>query len=105
LASPAIVAGDFNIGKSDYRRNMITAGEGVLPGSKDALRTAITEGLQSPDQPAAEAIVASGKDWMFERSGGFTGLTLERVTVPFGLEANGRSLSDHFGYVAYYRVD
>ena len=105
LASPAIVAGDFNIGQIGYRRAMITGGAGVLPGSKDALRTAIAEGLKSPDEAAAESIVRHGKDWMFGRSGASTVLTLERVTVPFGREPDGKSLSDHFGYVAYYRID
>lgn len=104
-AAPAIVAGDFNIGRTDYRRAMITGGGGVLPGSADALRTALGNGLRLPDQASAQAVVAMGNDWMFARGGCSTSLTLESVAVPFGREPNGASLSDHLGYVAHYRVE
>lgn len=102
---PAIVAGDFNIGKTEYRRDMITGNGGVLAGSGDALRTALGQGLKLADQAAAETIVTRGKDWMFARNGCSTRLVLRNVTVPFGTESNGRSLSDHFGYVAHYDVE
>ena len=103
-AAPAIVAGDFNIGKTPYRRAMITGGGGVLPGAADALRTALGQGLERADLAAAQAIVTKGKDWMFAREGCSTRLSLSSVAVPFGREPNGRSLSDHFGYVAHYAV-
>ena len=102
---PAIVAGDFNIGKTAYRHAMITGGGGVLPGSTDALRTALGDGLKLPDQTAAQAIVTHNKDWMFARGGRCTTLTLQSVAVPFARESDGTSLSDHFGYVAHYAVE
>jgi endonuclease/exonuclease/phosphatase family metal-dependent hydrolase len=104
-AAPAVIAGDFNIGSTAYRRAMITGGGGVLPGAADALRTALGKGLKSPDQTAAQAIVKKGKDWMFARGGCSTQLKLAGVAVPFGREPDGKSLSDHFGYVADYTVE
>lgn len=103
--APAIVAGDFNIGRTQYRRAMVTGGGGVLSGGTDALRTALGQGLKLPDPAAAQAIVIKGKDWMFARGGCGTGLKLQGVAVPFGREPDGKSLSDHFGYVAYYSVE
>ena len=61
-AAPAIVAGDFNIGKTAYRRAMITGGGGVLPGAADALRTALGNGLRLADQAEAHAVVTKGDD-------------------------------------------
>jgi endonuclease/exonuclease/phosphatase family metal-dependent hydrolase len=104
-ATPAIVAGDFNIGKAGYRRAMITGGGGVLPGATDALRTALGEGLKLRDQAAAQEIVTRDKDWMFARGGHCTLLDLQSVAVPFAREPNGKSLSDHFGYVAHYAIE
>jgi len=104
LTVPAIVAGDFNIGKIGYRLAMITGSGGILPGAGDALREALTNGLEVGDESAARQIVSHGKDWMFARSGRLTKLTLKGIAVPFGVNANGKSLSDHFGYVAHYRV-
>jgi endonuclease/exonuclease/phosphatase family metal-dependent hydrolase len=104
-AAPAVIAGDFNIGSTAYRRAMITGGGGVLPGAADALRTALGEGLKLPDPSAAQAIVRKGKDWMFARGGCSTQLKLASVAVPFGREPDGKSLSDHFGYVAHYTVE
>lgn len=100
--APAIVAGDFNIGKTAYRRAMITGAAGVLAGGVDALRTALSQGLPVSGKVAAQAVVSKGDDWMFARSGCSTTLTLKSVSVPFGPEPDGSSLSDHFGYVAHY---
>lgn len=102
--TPAIVAGDFNIGKIAYRRAMIIGGGGLLNGAQDALRTALAEDLDVHDRGDAEAIVSHGKDWMFARGGSLTKLRLQNVSVPFGREADGTSLSDHFGYVARYAI-
>jgi endonuclease/exonuclease/phosphatase family metal-dependent hydrolase len=102
--APAIVAGDFNVGNTAYRRSIILGDGGVLPASQDALRTALDQDQAFPDENAARAIVSRGKDWMFVRSGSLIALSLQGVTVPFGVETNGKSLSDHFGYVAHYSI-
>ena len=103
-SDPAIVAGDFNIGKTAYRQSMIIGGGGILPGSQDALRASLSANPSSADHLATSAIVNHGKDWMFARSGALTKLRLESVAVPFGHEPDGKALSDHFGYVAYYQI-
>jgi hypothetical protein len=49
-------------------------------------------------------IARRAKDWMFVRSGNRTRLQLTGITVPFGHEAHGESLSDHYGYVAHFTL-
>jgi endonuclease/exonuclease/phosphatase family metal-dependent hydrolase len=102
--APAIVAGDFNIKRDAYRRAMITGGSGVLSGAQDAIRTALSGSGALDDKAAVETIANRGADWLFARGGAGTKLTLEKVSVPFGKEPNGKSLSDHYGYVAYYAL-
>lgn len=103
-ASAAILAGDFNIGHRPYRAAMITGGGGVLEGGTDALRAAFAGNLQFDNRADAQAIVKHAKDWMFGRDGSTTKLILKSVSVPFGREGHGTSLSDHFGYVVHYAV-
>lgn len=104
VAYPAIVAGDFNVGKDAYRRAVIRGGSNVLPGSDEALRVALSRNSGSSDLSATRTIVSHGKDYMFVRNGSSTGLTLQNVTVPFGPEPNGKNLSDHYGYVVHFIV-
>ena len=103
--APAILAGDFNIGHRPYRVAMITYGGGVLEGGTDALRAAFAGNLQLENKTDAQAIVKHAKDWMFGRDGSTTKLVLKGVSVPFGQEGDGASLSDHFGYVAHYALE
>ena len=101
---PAVVAGDFNVKRDAYRRAMITGGGGVLTGAEDAIRSALSGNAALDDKAAVETIADRGADWLFARSGAGASLTLERVSVPFGKEPNGKSLSDHYGYVAHYSL-
>jgi endonuclease/exonuclease/phosphatase family metal-dependent hydrolase len=102
--APAIVAGDFNIKRDAYRRAMITGGGGVLVAAQDAIRSGLAGAAALDDRAAVETIADRGADWLFARGGGGMSLSLERVSVPFGKEPNGKSLSDHYGYVAYYAI-
>ena len=101
---PAVVAGDFNIKRDAYRRAMITGGGGVLTGAQDAIRSALSGNAALDDRAAVETIADRGADWLFARGGAGAKLTLERVSVPFGKEPDGKSLSDHYGYVALYSL-
>lgn len=103
-SAPAVVAGDLNVGTTAYRRAMISEANPLLSGASDALRTALAANAPLSDRVDAQAIVKGDKDWMFVRSGSATKLNLDSVAVPFGREAHGKSLSDHLGYVSYYRV-
>ena len=102
--APSIVAGDFNIKRDTYRRAMIIGGGGVLTGAQDAIRSALSGSAALDDKAAVDTIADRGADWLFARGGGGTQLTLEKVSVPFGREPNGKSLSDHYGYVAHYSM-
>jgi len=101
---PAVVAGDFNIKHDAFRRAMITGGGGVLSGAEDAIRSALSGGANLDNKAEVETIADHGADWLFARGGAGTRLRLERISVPFGKEANGKSLSDHYGYVAHYSL-
>lgn len=100
--APAILAGDLNVGRRSYRQAVLSGGGGILAGSTDALRAAVVE--QLPKSADANAIVERAKDWMLARSGVATTLTIKGYSVPFGREINGKSLSDHFGYVIRFGV-
>lgn len=103
-SAPAVVAGDFNIGRITYRQEIIGADNPALEGADDALRAALAGKAAVQDKADAEAIAEKGKDWMFVRSGTATTLKLQEVAVPFGRDARGKSLSDHLGYVSYYAL-
>ncbi len=103
-SAPAVVAGDFNIGRITYRQAIIGADNPALQGASDALRAALAGDAEVEDKADAAAIAEKGKDWMFVRSGTVTRLNLQEVAVPFGRDAHGRSLSDHLGYVSYYAL-
>ena len=100
----AVVAGDFNIKQDAYRRAMITGGGGVLNGAEDAIRSALSGNAALDDKAEVETIADHGADWLFARGGAGTRLTLEHVSVPFGKEPSGKSLSDHYGYVVHYSL-
>jgi endonuclease/exonuclease/phosphatase family metal-dependent hydrolase len=106
VGSPVIFAGDFNTGQVPARIRVINEEGGFLPGGKDALRLAVASGkVRNPRQlVAARSIINRAKDWQWFRSGDTHRLSLIDVSVPFGTEPDGSSLSDHFGYIGNYSL-
>jgi endonuclease/exonuclease/phosphatase family metal-dependent hydrolase len=104
-SAPSILAGDLNVGTVGYRQLVIGSANPALKGGTDALRSALAGHAAVMDRSDAEAIADKGKDWMFVRNGTETKLNLEEVAVPFGHDRNGKSLSDHLGYVSYFTVE
>lgn len=106
-SSAVIFTGDFNVGDVPSRINVIRDQGGFLPGGREALHLAVaTERMRDGRQlNDARSIIKRGKDWQWFRSGETTNLRLIEVSVPFGAEPDGTSLSDHLGYIASYRLE
>lgn len=102
---PMIVAGDFNIGRSAWRRAMVMAvlarHHGTAP--RDVLSACADAASPCEDGLSADARDSRrrAKDWQFLIPGGATDLIVRRIATPFGREADGSMLSDHVGYTAY----
>jgi len=105
-----ILGGDMNIGSDIRRRNAFFTGFArsglrfvapALDGARQALAQAAVDKGAHADLLHA---VGHGKDWIFARDGQDMPLTVLQAQVPFGAEAGGESLSDHFGYVIRYRM-
>lgn len=103
--NPLIVAGDFNLGKAATRRATlfgdITSRWSVAGGVRDALGQAAAKGLALPEDAVASR--ARAKDWQFFAPGRAARLEVTGIAVPFGQEPDGDMLSDHVGYIAYFR--
>ena len=104
-SAPCVLAGDLNVGKVGVRQAIIGKTNPALQGAEDALRSALAGNAGMQGNSDAEAIVDKEKDWMFFRSSKGTQLQLEELAVPFGHDVNGRTLSDHLGYVSYFVVN
>jgi endonuclease/exonuclease/phosphatase family metal-dependent hydrolase len=107
-ALPLIVAGDFNVGDADGRRPALLARAatwGALDGTlgNEALRACVAE--QKVDRPDEAAyIIRRSRDFQFFYSGQAARLEPQQAVIPFGREANGTSLSDHYGFIVRYRL-
>ncbi|WP_225883446.1 endonuclease/exonuclease/phosphatase family protein [Sphingomonas aliaeris] len=103
--NPLIVAGDFNMGKTPVRRaalfGQIEQRWSVAGSVRNALGQAVQDRLPMPQDAVATARRA--KDWQFFAPGHAAALELTGISVPFGREPNGDMLSDHVGYIAYFR--
>ena len=105
-----ILGGDMNIGSDMQRRTAFFTGFArsglrfvapALDGARQALaQTTADKGARLDLLHAVE----HGKDWIFARDGQDMPLTVLQARVPFGTEAGGEPLSDHFGYVIRYRT-
>ncbi|UAK26225.1 endonuclease/exonuclease/phosphatase family protein [Sphingomonas nostoxanthinifaciens] len=110
--TPYVLAGDTNIGKSVERRAAFEAMLASLPRATDAgvVRTALGTCLGADSGCALGQAVEvkkafrRGKDWQAYASGAELAIAPAAIDAPFGHDANGRMLSDHIGYTAFYRL-
>ncbi len=106
---PAIIGGDMNIG-DDPRRSgsffsgFARAGLTFISPHLDGARAALTRRTCGGEQPCKDLEQARGKakDWLFARDDGGRAMPVASAQVPFGTEAHGGPLSDHFGYAITY---
>ena len=107
--TPMIMAGDFNVGHRPTRQryfaaHMLNWGERAPGIIKDALRACSASATICGPMPR-DAIFSMkrGRDWQLSVPGSHIHLAVEGLAAPFGHDLNGEMLSDHIGYVAYYR--
>lgn len=104
---PLIVAGDFNVGSIPARRLALldAVRDSWTHGTvvSDALRLFRQEGGRLV--PDAAFTMHRARDWEFFANGTDASLKVVGIDVPFGHETDGSALSDHFGYVARYRLE
>ena len=100
----AFLGGDFNTGRAKVRWNDL--GAGLLTQARNSLLDALANerAIAQADRSNSQAILHRAKDWLFYRGNARMAVTLTGFEVPFGLQADGSSLSDHLGYEAHYRV-
>ena len=106
---PLILGGDMNIGHDPRRRHAFFDGFArlglrfVTPGLSGA-QQALDQAPGTGDAARDDLALAAGhaKDWLFARDSGGTAMRVLRAEVPFGAEAHGEPLSDHYGYVIHY---
>jgi endonuclease/exonuclease/phosphatase family metal-dependent hydrolase len=103
--TPAFLGGDFNSGKASARWADLKGG--ILPGGRNSLLDALGDSgaIAVEDQGNTQAILHRAKDWLFYRGGPQERIVLTAFKVPFGVERDGSSLSDHMGYEASYHID
>lgn len=111
--TPYVFAGDTNIGRSKPRLAAFEAMLAGLPRAADVgiVRTALGTCLSGTDEgcmistPAeVRKTFARNKDWQAFGAGAATKVAVLGVDAPFGHDANGRMLSDHIGYTAFYSL-
>ncbi|MFT3965095.1 MAG: endonuclease/exonuclease/phosphatase family protein [Sphingobium sp.] len=103
---PLIVAGDFNIGTSAFRRTELVGRARPEWAAGEDVRSVYDEALRRGMSLSADAAYSrhKAKDWQFYSSGTREKLDLARVDVPFGRDADGNMLSDHIGYAAVFTL-
>lgn len=104
-----ILGGDLNIGGDRDRvraffARWAQAGMGFVAAHLGGARRAL-DGQQLVDAASHSDLAqtsARAKDWLFARDGGGQPMRVAHASVPFGTEADGAPLSDHFGYMIAY---
>lgn len=101
---PIIFAGDFNVGRSSPRRQSFATAigrwwRGTLADAMHDCRS-----RRSGFPVAAEESFRRAKDWQLFGSTRLARLSVDAIRVPFGRAADGRMLSDHFGYTALFSL-
>ena len=102
-----ILGGDMNIGRDPQRRQAFFAAfSGTRPSfvapDMGGARQAIGRTASGEDRHDLARAVRHGKDWLFARDATGAAMQVVGAQVPFGKEAEGKPLSDHFGYVIQY---
>ncbi|WHO39013.1 sphingomyelin phosphodiesterase [Sphingobium sp. AP49] len=109
---PMILGGDLNIGGDSNRFQAFFArwarvGMGFVAAHLGGARRALADRVLTDvgNHADLEQASARGKDWLFARDGGGRPMSVVHAAVPFGTEAEGAPLSDHFGYMIAYAPD
>ncbi|MCT2558120.1 endonuclease/exonuclease/phosphatase family protein [Tsuneonella sp. YG55] len=101
--APAVFAGDFDT-ENALRRRLL--GDPPLAGARSAIPAAIAadDAIAPGDRREAAAILSHGVDRLYYRGSPDWPITLDGLSVPFGLRSDGTMLSDHRGFVVRFAV-
>lgn len=103
-----VLGGDMNLGRDGQRRRAFfrtfaQAGLAfVTPALGGAQQVMARRAGATGSWHDLTHAVRHGKDWLFARNANGAPMPVLRAQVPFGTEADGASLSDHFGYMIHY---
>lgn len=104
-----MIGGDMNIGGDSDRRDIFfnsfsRHGLSFVAAAQGGAQLALQHAAIPVPQVRDDLFHAArrGKDWIFARAGHGAALVVKGAHVPFGAEADGQPLSDHFGYVIAY---
>ncbi|WP_066552550.1 endonuclease/exonuclease/phosphatase family protein [Croceicoccus bisphenolivorans] len=108
-AEPLILAGDFNLGQRPERLALLPPVLAGLNGGGqpvDALRNLLRQGVvDGPKSGDARHVVERARDMHYVFQGSGAEYRAVAADIPFGSEADGEPLSDHFGYsIAFKRM-
>ena len=109
---PLMIGGDMNIGRgADRGRAFFDSfsrhGLSFVTAPQSGARLALRSAKVPTELGRADLMHATQrrKDWIFARAGQGAAMVVKGAHVPFGSEAEGPPLSDHFGYVIGYDRD
>jgi len=105
-----IMTGDLNVGSAPGRRQSLFAVVADLPAnrSREPLRAALPDvmkvnHLDRLAQADANWTLKRARDWEFFSHGHGDVLEPSGLTMPFGTDSRGKTLSDHMGFTIAYR--
>ncbi len=105
---PLILAGDFNLGDREERLAILPPALTRLNGGEappEALRGCIdADFMLDAHADDAQWVVKRARDMQYVLPGDGRTLSAIAARIPFGSEAGGEPLSDHFGYTIEYRL-
>lgn len=106
VTDPLIVAGDFNVGRTRFRRTVLAATLAARWHGNGSVKDALPDAMRRNMTVGEDAATARrrGKDHQFFVAGSAARLDLAGIAVPFGHDPDGTMLSDHVGWIAYYRI-
>lgn len=106
---PLILAGDFNLGDREERLAILPPALTRLNGGEappEALRGCIdAASLLDAHAEDAQWVVERARDMQYVLPGDGRTLSAIAARIPFGSEAEGEPLSDHFGYMIEYTLN
>jgi len=105
--TPLVVAGDFNRGERPFRKRVLARALRRLDGGRmpvEALELGVARRLVADGRVSdAEWIRHRGRDLQFVLASAERRVIPVAVAIPFGIEADGTTMSDHLGYTVYYK--
>lgn len=103
-SAPLLVGGDFNVGRSAPRSGAFSMALSARDlGLSSAVARCAVRACATEDGSNLGWSISHRKDWLLYRPGTASTLFPIALSAPFGLLADGRTLSDHVGIAARFQ--